>query len=504
MRYRTSSFDEIFEASANELENPLIGFLTDERVDSIIQPNTYLIGISVAYTHQLIPALTIARAVKQRTNAPVVLGGELISRMIANPECRPQRFFEVVDGVVAGDGSKTLVDIYLAITAGRSIHTVPNLLTSATSVVEFTDRGRPSPTNLDELGCPDFDGLNLELYFTPKPVLPIQSGKGCEWGRCVFCTESRDPKFVIRRIDLLLKDVAKLRKKTGAGHFTFCDSDIPPTRLREIAKGLIDREIDIYWSCYARLTNRVDPELIELLSRSGCRQIYFGLETAVPRLLRAMKKGILIERIPALLRACRLNKIAAHLFAFVGFPGETSEDAWETARFILSQIEDIGSFNIGVFQYRNQAKIFEDSEKFGISAIHMPSLDGDQDNYTYSVADGMTMEEAEAVAKAAVAWLSAEMSRRGLAHSCSPSSGYIIRDDIPAWQSHSLLALATKRSGEAPSGTGAYHIEDVINSTVLLYREIRADIRFSPSTGKILRVSSTPRLSSSGVHDDAH
>ena len=61
---------------------------------------------------------------------------------------------------------------------------MPNYLYLEKGVVKVT----PSRTeDVPSLPTPDFDGLPLDRYLSPAPVLPILTGKGCYFNRCKFC-----------------------------------------------------------------------------------------------------------------------------------------------------------------------------------------------------------------------------------------------------------------------------------------------------------------------------
>lgn len=490
-RHSTDSFDAIFEAVECRTENPLIAYLEEQFLSSLAQENPTLIGLSLAYTHQLIPACTIVRALKSRLGVPVILGGELISRMIENPTVQHRRLLEIADGLALGDGADALLSSWDAVQKGGPLPVRPNLITALSR--PDTEVRRSLPPNLDHLGSPDFSGLSLNSYLVSDPVLPILSGDGCAWGKCVFCTESLAPRFVTRSISALLDDIATLSNATGARYFTFADSDIPPSRLREIASGLIARGIDIRWSCYARLTKAMDSDLIALLATAGCRQIYFGLESASPRILRIMKKGIQVELVPTMLTDCRRHGIAVHLFAFIGFPSETREEASLTGSFILENIENIHSFNLGVFSLRSHSKLYAEISRFDTTARQSATKDGDQDSLAYDVTAGLSMNEAAQLSRESVDRISRSMADRGIEHSCCASSGFVIRDHVPAMQSHSLLVLSQKGAEfHKPADNRAS-----LSNGVLLSVDGDARTMFVPQDGRIVRV--TPKIPSAGA-----
>lgn len=490
MRYRTSYIKEIISGAAKKEENPFIALFENSVVPSL-RSETGLFGISIIYTDQLIPAITLARAIKNKSNAPIVVGGEVIARIVKESNGNLEDLFSVFDGIAVGDGSDVLVNVIDSISRGSNLDNVPHLITSKNRHRQLGSRA--PMTSLDVLGRPDFNGLNLKLYFCPDTVLPLLSGKGCEWGNCVFCTESFEKNFAPRSIDLLLDDIEFFVSEHDTRHITFADSDIPAQRLKQIADGLLARNIRISWSCYARLTPALTKEIIETARKSGCIQIYFGLESASQRILHRMRKGIRIDNVPNLLQLCHEQGIHVHLFCFVGFPDETKEEACHTARFIEQNISHIGSFNIGPFAFRTYSEIFQKSEQFGVSINQeIGGIDGDVDSWKYKVVQGVSMDDAQNLSRELVRQVSQYMERMQIKHSCFIESGYVISGNVPGWQSHALFYLANAPAAcdvvSEPYRKEEYSRSEIAGAIAIEECGDNAVLKFLPESGKIVRI----------------
>ncbi|MCJ7618442.1 MAG: radical SAM protein [Desulfobacterales bacterium] len=73
---------------------------------------------------------------------------------------------------------------------------------------------------------------------------------------------------------------------------------------------------------------------IEALEKTGCRLIYFGLESGSDRVLNEINKGIGSRQMSRFIRALHDHNIMPAPSLFVGTPGETEDDFEKTVQFI--------------------------------------------------------------------------------------------------------------------------------------------------------------------------
>jgi hypothetical protein len=74
---------------------------------------------------------------------------------------------------------------------------------------------------------------------------------------------------------------------------------------------------------------------IKALQKSGCRFIYFGLESGSDRILTTINKGIRPKQISVFIRALYDHGIMPAPSLFVGSPDETQDDYKKTKQFIM-------------------------------------------------------------------------------------------------------------------------------------------------------------------------
>jgi radical SAM superfamily enzyme YgiQ (UPF0313 family) len=111
------------------------------------------------------------------------------------------------------------------------------------------------------------------------------------------------------------------------------------------------------------------PETGRLLSQAGCRTIFFGFESAVPRILGLMRKMNRMETVLRILDNLTRSHISCHLNVIVGFPTETMEEAQETLDFLRKRRELYGNYSLQRFSLERGTQIFKSPAEYGISRI---------------------------------------------------------------------------------------------------------------------------------------
>ncbi|WP_418327117.1 B12-binding domain-containing radical SAM protein [Rhizobium phaseoli] len=328
--------------------------------------------------------------------------------------------------------------------------------------------------------------------------MPLLSGKGCQYAQCLFCSESFTKDYAPQSIELVLKAIERLVHDHGATCITFADVDIPPDRLSALADLLLQRRIEVTWSCYARLTRRMDFQLCTKLARAGCRRIHFGFESASQRILKLMRKGTQISVVPDILDACWTAGISPHLFSFVGFPGETREEATLTADFFVAHHQVIGSFNIGAFALLTFAEMYAKAGSFGLESTRTRPPEGDAFDHPYRVRGGMGIDEVKSLATELTQSTYERIIKAGGQFQLYPGN-YVCRLGVPPWNSHALAYLS--HHGTSFSSVPGRAVElrpgnhEVPIKADFVELESQADgstLIYNPSNGKLLNLK--PRL----------
>jgi radical SAM superfamily enzyme YgiQ (UPF0313 family) len=87
--------------------------------------------------------------------------------------------------------------------------------------------------------------------------------------------------------------------------------------------------LSIKWDIRTRV-NTVDEELLRAIKSANCQRIHFGVESAVPRVLKELNKGITVEQVEKAFDLCHRIGIKTLAYFMMGNPTETKEDVKET------------------------------------------------------------------------------------------------------------------------------------------------------------------------------
>jgi len=95
---------------------------------------------------------------------------------------------------------------------------------------------------------------------------------------------------------------------------------------------ILKRKLNIKWRCQSRVN--IDLEILKLMKESGCKEISIGIETASPKVLKAIKKQINLDQAVNFLEASSSLNLSVLAYFMVSLPDETEEDAYTTLKFI--------------------------------------------------------------------------------------------------------------------------------------------------------------------------
>jgi radical SAM superfamily enzyme YgiQ (UPF0313 family) len=163
------------------------------------------------------------------------------------------------------------------------------------AIVQRAERGGPrgilrasehGPVDVGALPVPRYDLLGEREYnrFT------VQTSRGCPW-RCDFCasTVMLSERYRKRPVEHVVRDVRAVLELHPdafielADDNTFVDKSWGVRLLRAL------KPLGIKWFTETDISVADDPELLELLADSGCRQLLIGLESPSPEALAGIE-----------------------------------------------------------------------------------------------------------------------------------------------------------------------------------------------------------------------
>jgi radical SAM superfamily enzyme YgiQ (UPF0313 family) len=206
--------------------------------------------------------------------------------------------------------------------------------------------------DLDSLPRPAYDLLPMSEYATPFSaagrVTSMVTSRGCPY-RCRFCDAQvvMGRKYRAHSAERVVGEIAWLASELGVREVLFKDSEFTVDRARvERFCALMRGGPRVSWTCSARV-DTVDEALLRRMAAAGCRVVQLGVESGDPGVLRALGKGIRLDRVRSTFAAARAAGIETVANLMVGTPGETPESI-ETTRRLVAEIRP-DHLNVQVF-----------------------------------------------------------------------------------------------------------------------------------------------------------
>jgi radical SAM superfamily enzyme YgiQ (UPF0313 family) len=246
------------------------------------------------------------------------------------------------DFVVVGEGERALPDLLLGrvppqyctgnIISYPFIDPLDSLLSSS--------NGRKEMIPWDDFSPLHYDLVMPWWGLDRKPVVNLNTSRGCPFA-CKFCSVlgpwGRGYRYFTAPV--IVDEIAHLKTKYGVRGVCFREDNfiVRRERVQDICRLLIERDLSIDWAAEARVDS-IDEPLADLMSRSGCKGILFGVESGSERMLKAMKKGITTNDTRRAFQLCKKYGITTYTSIVYGLPGELPEDRALTKEF-LAEIE---------------------------------------------------------------------------------------------------------------------------------------------------------------------
>ena len=380
---------------ADGRRNPFLAVSRERFVPRLLRLGPDLVGISVVCLCQLLPALTLARLLRQAGyEGHITLGGPHVT-MLREELPQLDWLWELVDSLVIGEGEEPLLRLVEALAGRGSLGAVPGLVRRANGRVAISPLSAPAR----RWPMPDFRGLPLRQYLVPRLVLPIAGSRGCYHGRCAFCNVGYGLAAPYRALppEEIAAQMQELARRHGTRYFFFADEVISPQLLEGLAREL--RGGPFSWVGCARLEPALTEGLLRALAEAGCRMLLFGLESGCARTLRRMRKGIELSVASRILRQSAAAGIWNHIFFFFGFPGEGLAEAQETVNFLYEHADCIHSAAFGSFLLERHAPAHRDPARFGIRKMWAEDSCDLAISLRYEAEHGLTEKDAGELAE---------------------------------------------------------------------------------------------------------
>lgn len=209
--------------------------------------------------------------------------------------------------------------------------------------------------NLDDLPLPDLGAIDFPRYFSVsnpftirQPVAGIMTSRGCPHD-CCYCTANGvwKRKWRGRSADNVVLEMKNMVRDYGIREFHFLDDNIAVSkdRLRDICKKILQWNLRIKWATPNGIPYwNLDSDLLDLMKRSGCYRLTFGIESGDPDTRKYIGKTFPLEKAMRVIRYANKIGIWTICTNIIGFPYETESQIRRTIEFAKDCGTDFATF----------------------------------------------------------------------------------------------------------------------------------------------------------------
>ncbi len=273
-------------------------------------------------------------ALAKARGIPVVLGGPFFN--VAGT-AEAWRAIPGLTAIVGGESDLTVARVVEAACSGGDLLSFDGVL-----LPDGRRSRQAAPLRgLDRIPIPDFTDFPWHLY--KFRVVPVMTGRGCQWNKCAFCSDivsASGRTFRTRPVAQVLNELREQSQRHNTKNFLFIDLKLNsnPAMFRGIIEDIQRHVRGAEWVGTVHVDQRPDNGLsrrdLRAAVGAGMRRISFGLESGSQRLLDAMDKGCRVEANSEFIRHAHEAGLSVRATMFKGYPGETVEDLELTEKFL--------------------------------------------------------------------------------------------------------------------------------------------------------------------------
>lgn len=296
--------------------------------DILWRTDPLVAGFSV-YTRPSIESIVASSEIVKQFDVPVMWGG--LHPTFKSGQCLQEPY---VDCVMVGDGEPFIVGAVDDIAEG----TFSDVYGQWDTIIDLDSYG-PS-WHLVDLPSFVYDGFHSVRGSTDVNLGSLRifyyliTSRACLFD-CGFCYNSIRPKkrWNCHSVDWVKAQVLFLKNTLKINGIGFWDDLFFGDLDRGIAIIEFLVEHDIKFLCEAR-PSMLDASFVKWLKQSGCLQVFVGGESGSGRTLALMNKQQKVADILSAAEATSLHNLPARFSFIYGYPGETYDDALQTATLI--------------------------------------------------------------------------------------------------------------------------------------------------------------------------
>lgn len=310
-----------------------------EKFEDVQEKDADLVGLT-SFSPNAPRAYEIASYYREK-GIPVIFGGNHASMV-------PEEAAKYVDVVFKGEAETKWKDVIRDFENGN--------------LQPFYEGGRP---DLKEMPHAKHDLFHKDYIFSS-----IQTTRGCPF-KCDFCSvhtfngtrhRLRPVDDILDELEAMPNDLLFIVDDNFYGYSTASRN-----HSYEIMEGMIARGIKKQWFTQVSMNVADDNKFLKLAAKSGCRELFIGVETDDPEQLKSTNKLLNAKVTPQKFRK-KFRNIQKHgiavLGAFIfGLDGDTKEKLYRRAKFI--EKSGVDSIQTALLMTPPGTELFERMKKSG-------------------------------------------------------------------------------------------------------------------------------------------
>ncbi|MFH1489714.1 MAG: radical SAM protein [Pseudomonadota bacterium] len=297
---------------------------------------------------------TFGKALKKQYPELRVVFGNIHASVYAEPYLRNG----CCDAVIHGEGEYVFADLLDAFAGRRSLQSVDSLsflergqfvTTSGPAVVtDLAGLGLPARDMVSEKNYPGSNhGYSLYRVRKGKKTKHMFTSRGCI-NRCSFCVVHHNQRIRLNKVESVVREMEVLIREHDAGYIFFTDPLFTnkKTHLLRLCDEIRSSNLGVKWGCAAHI-GFIDETVVRAMEAAGCRDMNFGIESGVDRLLKNVNKRLTIRRTEETLKMVKRHSHIHCIGLFIlGIPGETPADTEDTIEFARHLPLDAVQFSV--------------------------------------------------------------------------------------------------------------------------------------------------------------
>ena len=200
--------------------------------------------------------------------------------------------------------------------------------------------------SVDDIPLPAWDLIPLNNYLDNNfgygtdrgRNMPMLATRGCPY-QCTFCSNPQmwSTRWVARDPVKVLNEMETYIKEYRIENFSFYDLTAIVKRdwIITFCNLILERKLNFTWQLPSGTRSEAfDEEVVDLMYRTGCRNLNFAPESGSPSVLKRIKKKIDPNEMLKAMKICLNRGMVVKSNILIGFPKETHFEIWQSLIFI--------------------------------------------------------------------------------------------------------------------------------------------------------------------------